>query len=151
MRSLPGRQKILHLFINLTRWLHTVHTLSLLAPPPAAMLMQSFYRPSPYSGKCVLYDAGYQACNGLYHDFLSAGNNNTDQCGQVELVLHFNSVRKAFQVPGRHLQELLDVYGLLHTLRPPGAICCASLHVSIHLKHTSEQHVTYRSAVHGLC
>ena len=61
-------------------------------------------------------------------------NNNGELYGQVQLVLHFNSVEKTFQVPGRHMQELLDVYGLLHTLKLTGAIQCASLHVSIHLK-----------------
>ncbi|DBA97113.1 TPA: hypothetical protein ACH3X1_014884 [Trebouxia sp. C0004] len=107
MKSLSGRQKVLQLFINLTRWLHTIHTLSLLPPPPPARLLETFFRPSPY-----------------------IVNSNGDQCGQVQLVLHFNSVEKTFQVPGRHMQELLDVYGLLHTLKLTGAIQCASLHVN---------------------
>ena len=76
----------------------------------------------------------YKVCNRLYLDFLSAVNGNGEQYGQVQLVLHFNSVEKTFQVPGRHMQELLDVYGLLHTLKLTGAIQCASLHVSIYLK-----------------
>lgn len=133
MKSPAGRQRILHLFINLTRWLHTIHALSLLAP----LLLPCLCRPStvrPLTGVSALYDAGSEVCNGLNHDFLSAGDHNTDQYGQVELVLHYNSVRKAFEVPGRHLQEMLDVYSLLHTLRPPDAIRCASLRVSIHLK-----------------
>lgn len=53
MRSLAGRQKVLQLFINLTRWLHTIHILSLLPPPPPARLMKTFFRPSPYNGECV--------------------------------------------------------------------------------------------------
>ena len=52
MKSLSGRQKVLQLFINLTRWLHTIHTLSLLPPPPPARLLDTFFRPSPYIGEC---------------------------------------------------------------------------------------------------
>ena len=66
---------------------------------------------------------------------LSAVNSTGDQYGQVQLVLHFNSVEKTSQVPRRHMQELLDVYGLLHTLKLSGAIQCASLRVSTYLKH----------------
>ena len=55
-----------------------------------------------------------------------AVNSNGEQYGQVQLVLHFNSVEKTFQVPGQHMQELLDVYGLLHTLKLTGAIQCAA-------------------------
>ncbi|DBB08149.1 TPA: hypothetical protein ACH3X3_008337 [Trebouxia sp. C0006] len=54
MKSLSGRRKVLHLFINLTRWLHTVHTLCLLPPPPPARLMEPFHRPSPYAGKHIM-------------------------------------------------------------------------------------------------
>ena len=63
---------------------------------------------------------------------LSAVNNCEEQYGQVQLMLHFNSVEKGFHVPGRHMQELLDVYGLLQQLRHPGTIQCASMHVSTH-------------------
>ena len=80
---------------------------------------------------------GCEGCTRLHLDFLSAVNSNEGQYGQVQLVLHFNSVEKTFQVPGRHMQELLDVYGLLHTLKLTGAIQCASFQVSIHL----EQHL----------
>ncbi len=62
---------------------------------------------------------------------MSAVDSNKEQYGQVQLVLRFNSVEKSFSVPGRHIQELLDVYGLLHKLRPPGAVQCTSLQVSI--------------------
>ena len=51
VKSLSGRQKVLQLFINLTRWLHTIHTLSLLPPPPPARIMETFFRPSPYNGE----------------------------------------------------------------------------------------------------
>ena len=78
---------------------------------------------------------GCQVCSWLYVGGLSGVNSNGNQYGQVQLVLHFNSVEKTFQVPGRHMQELLDVYGLLHTLKLSGATRCAGLRVSIHLKH----------------
>ena len=77
---------------------------------------------------------GCEVCNRLYLGGLSAVNSNGYQYGQVQLVLHFNLVEKTFQVPGRHMQELLDVYGLLHTLKLTSAIQYAILHVSIHLK-----------------
>ncbi len=51
MKSLSGQRKVLHLFINLTRWLHTVHTLHLLPLPLPARLLKHFYRQAPYSGK----------------------------------------------------------------------------------------------------
>ena len=54
MKSLSGRQKVLHLFINLTRWLHTVHTLCLLPLPPPARLMEPFHRRLPYTGKHIM-------------------------------------------------------------------------------------------------
>lgn len=77
---------------------------------------------------------GCEVCNRLYLGSLSAVSSSGEHYGQVQLVLHFNSVEKTFQVPGRHMQELLDVYGLLHTLKLTGAIQCASLHVSIQVK-----------------
>lgn len=43
MRSSLGRRKVLQRFINITRWLHTVHTLRLLPPPPPARLMKPFF------------------------------------------------------------------------------------------------------------
>ncbi|KAL0032436.1 hypothetical protein WJX77_000530 [Trebouxia sp. C0004] len=48
MVDLPGRQHVVKLFINLVRWLRTVHVLSLLPPPPPARLLEPFMRPSPY-------------------------------------------------------------------------------------------------------
>ncbi len=68
---------------------------------------------------------------------MSSVKRNEEQYGHVQLLLHFNSVEKTFQVPGRHIQELLDVYGLLHDLKPPGAIQCASLEVSIRLNKSA--------------
>ena len=64
-------------------------------------------------------------------DSVSAVDSNEEQYGQVQLLLHFNSVEKSFAVPGQRMQELLDVYGLLHKLRSPGTVRCSSLHVSI--------------------
>ena len=54
MVDLLGRQRIVKLFINLIRWLRTVHELSLLPPPPPAQLLEPFKRPSPYPGKIYI-------------------------------------------------------------------------------------------------
>ena len=83
---------------------------------------------------CCKIWCGCEVCNRCDLKSLLAVNSNGEQYGTVQLLLHFNSVEKTFQVPGQHVQELLDVYGLLHTLKLPGAIQCASLHVSIHVK-----------------
>ena len=61
---------------------------------------------------------------------MSALDSNEEQYDHVQLLLHFNSVEKLFWVPGRRIQELLNVYGLLHKLEPPGAVQCTSLQVS---------------------
>ena len=50
MVDMLGRQRIVRLFINLTRWIRTVHVLRLLPPPPPAQLLVPFYRLSPYPG-----------------------------------------------------------------------------------------------------
>ena len=86
---------------------------------------------------CCSLQCGYEVCNRLFLGSMSAVNSDGEDYGQVELVLHFNSVEKIFAVPGQHMQELLDVYGLLQILKLTGAIQCATLHVSIHL----EQHL----------
>ena len=49
--SVSGRRKVVKLFINLTRWVHTVHAMNLLPPPPPAPLADTFSRPSPYPGE----------------------------------------------------------------------------------------------------
>ncbi|DBA79689.1 TPA: hypothetical protein ACH3X1_008362 [Trebouxia sp. C0004] len=102
MVDLAGRQHVVK-FINLVRWLRTVHVLSLLPPPPPARLLEPFKRPSPYPD-----EAGHQQ-------------------SEVEITLRFKGVEKRFTVPGKHLQELVDVYGLLQHLQLSGAIRCASL------------------------
>ncbi|KAL0025669.1 hypothetical protein WJX77_002816 [Trebouxia sp. C0004] len=48
MADLVDRQCIVKLFINLIRWLRTVHVLCLLPPPPLAQLLVPFKRLSPY-------------------------------------------------------------------------------------------------------
>ncbi|KAL0035830.1 hypothetical protein WJX77_004656 [Trebouxia sp. C0004] len=106
MVDLAGRQHVVKLFINLVRWLRTVHVLSLLPPPPPARLLEPFKRPSPYPAD----EAGHQQ-------------------SEVEITLRFKGVEKRFTVPGKHLQELVDVYGLLQHLQLSGAIRCASLEV----------------------
>ncbi len=50
MVDMLGRQRIVRLFINLTRWIRTVHVLRLLPPPPPAQLLVPFHRLSPYPG-----------------------------------------------------------------------------------------------------
>ena len=52
------------------------------------------------------------------------------QQSEVEITLGFKGVTKRFTAPGHHVQELLDVYGLLQHLQLPGAIRCTSLQVS---------------------
>ena len=57
---------------------------------------------------------------------LFAADEAGHQQSEVEVTLHFRGVEKSFAVPGQHLQELLDVYGLLQHLDKynvlPGAI-----------------------------
>ncbi len=50
MVDMLGRQRIVRLFINLTRWIRTVHVLRLLPPTPPAQLLVPFHRLSPYPG-----------------------------------------------------------------------------------------------------
>ncbi len=54
MVDLVGRQRVVKLFINLTRWLRTVHTLRLLPPTPPAQLLVPFHRLSPYPGDLLM-------------------------------------------------------------------------------------------------
>ena len=54
MVDLVGRQRIVKLFINLIRWLRTVHVLCLLPPPPPAQLFVPFKRLSPYPGNLLI-------------------------------------------------------------------------------------------------
>ena len=122
------------------------HTcIELAPPPPPARRMKSFFRSSPYGGECfslvcwpvAVCNVAMRSAIGFFLGSMSAVNSDGEDYGQVELVLHFNSVEKIFAVPGQHMQELLDVYSLLQTLKLTGAIQCATLHVSIHL----EQHL----------
>ena len=57
---------------------------------------------------------------------LFAADEAGHQHSEVEITLHFRGVEKRFAVPGQHLQELLDVYGLLQHLLLPGAVRCKS-------------------------
>ena len=61
---------------------------------------------------------------------LSAVDEAGHQQSEVEINLGSKGVEKRFTVPGQHLQELLDVYGLLQHLQLSGAIRCTSLKVS---------------------
>ncbi len=62
--------------------------------------------------------------------FWYAADEAGHQQSEVEITLLFKAVEKQFSVPGQHLQELLDVYGLLQHLHLSGAVCCKSLEVS---------------------
>ena len=61
---------------------------------------------------------------------LFAADETGHQQREVEITLRFKGAEKRFTVPGQHLQELLDVYGLLQHLQLSGAIRCTSLEVS---------------------
>lgn len=142
MRSLSGRQKVLQLFINLTRWLHTVHALSLLPPPPAAILMKTFFRPSPYSGECPSLVSCWPSavCNVAIRSaigftlILCLQSTATGRIMVKWSWFFILILSKRHSESLGNMQELLDVYGLLHTLKLTGAIQCARLLVSIHLK-----------------
>ena len=113
---------MLQLFINLTPWLHTIHALSLLPGPSSCKTYEELFPADTIQWQvsfssmlaCCSLQCGYEVCNRLYLDCLFAVNGNGEQYGQVQLVPHFNSVEKTFQVSGQHMQEL---YGLLHTLK----------------------------------
>jgi hypothetical protein len=49
-RDLPGRCKALLTFINITRWLRTLHCLRVLPPSPTLTLLEEVERPSPFQG-----------------------------------------------------------------------------------------------------
>ena len=61
---------------------------------------------------------------------LFAADEAGHQQSEVEITLGFKGVEKRFTVPGQHVQELVDVYGLLQHLQLSGAIRCTSLKVS---------------------
>ena len=48
---------------------------------------------------------------------------------EVEITLGFKGVQKQISIPGQHVQELLDVYGLLQHLQLSGTVQCKSLQV----------------------
>ncbi len=53
--SVHGRQQTLQLFINLTRWVRSVHDLHLLPPAPGLEMYTEHQRVNPYSeGKLQL-------------------------------------------------------------------------------------------------
>lgn len=60
---------------------------------------------------------------------LFAADKAGNQQSEVEITLGFKGVEKRFTVPGQHVQELLDVHGLLQHLQLSGAIRCTSLKV----------------------
>ncbi len=60
--NMAGRLKLVHIMINITRWLRTVKTLSLLPPSPPAPLFEDFSRFFPYNCECEKWQIG--ACWG---------------------------------------------------------------------------------------
>ena len=61
-----------------------------------------------------------------------------EEYGTVGILMHRHHLKKQFQVPHKHLQELLDVYGMLKEHQPPNAIMC---------KEVKVRHSTYCSLV----
>ena len=55
---------------------------------------------------------------------LFAADEAANQQSEVQITLGIKGVDKGFIVPGQHLQELLDVYGLLQHLQVSSAIRC---------------------------
>eukprot|EP00611_Tribonema_gayanum_P029428 TRINITY_DN786_c0_g1_i1.p1 TRINITY_DN786_c0_g1~~TRINITY_DN786_c0_g1_i1.p1 ORF type:complete len:750 (-),score=93.69 TRINITY_DN786_c0_g1_i1:75-2021(-) len=112
-----GRRNALLTFINIIRWLRTVHTMSLLPPAPVLTFLQPVYRPSPYI-----------SARGL-------------QLPDSELVLHHSAVFKTVWVPPAYVQDMLDVYGMLNT-GIAGALRCSSFKIGdtpIQLEHPMRQ------------
>ena len=54
------------------------------------------------------------------------------------ILMHRHYLNKKFQVPHKHLQELLDVYQMLKEYQPPNAIVCEEVKV---------RHSTYCSLI----
>lgn len=163
MVSPAGRQAVVELFINLTRWVRTIDVLKLLPHPPPAPLLVPFYRQSPYPGACnnpeqgiaLLLPFSYRvhadgavigaaACSLCLHtngqspllsrsSLLCPPNNAlsgyADVSDDVRITLHNDYVEKVVTVPRNHLQQLVDVYAMLDSLRLPDARCCKRLQV----------------------
>eukprot|EP00611_Tribonema_gayanum_P032690 TRINITY_DN987_c0_g1_i2.p1 TRINITY_DN987_c0_g1~~TRINITY_DN987_c0_g1_i2.p1 ORF type:complete len:367 (-),score=73.78 TRINITY_DN987_c0_g1_i2:165-1265(-) len=89
----PGRRRALLIFINITRWLRTIHVLRLLPPSPVLPLLQPMPRTSPFPG------------------------------GSTTMTMHRRSVHKVMVMPTDRVQMLLDVYGMLSTGRPCTVRC----------------------------
>lgn len=101
--DLLGRRKLLMTFINITRWIRTLHHLRILPFCPFRML-QPLTRRSPYDGEETTI-----------------------------VTMHLTSVVKVISVPPDHLQNQVDVYGMLCKGVDggvPGAVRCESISVS---------------------
>ena len=141
-----GRQHLLRLFINLTRWVRTIAVLKLL-PPAAPCATAGALRPAvTLPGWVQQLQQGImlpllgRACAQCHEDVAkgqalvscvladplpgSAGVNV-----DVVLTLHNDYVKKVALVPTEHLQQLLDVYTMLRALMLPNCILCTRFQV----------------------
>ena len=154
-RDLPGRCKALLTFINITRWVRTLHHLRVLPPRPTLMLLEAVERPSPFQGRCAsciewtvmvnccvksignsmpMLRFNYAPCLllqllNLLASFPSNAGVVSVLCPPTVMTLHLRSVEKRVSIPTSHLQGLLDVYGMLSSCNIPGAISCERLKV----------------------
>ena len=101
--NLLGRRKVLMMFINIARWVHTVHHLDILPSTPLKLL-HGEVRTSPHDGM-----------------------------DKSLVTMHLTSVEKIISVPPNYLQTQVNVYGMLAAGVPggvPGAVKCSVLKVS---------------------
>lgn len=78
-----GRAELVKTFVNVIRWIYTVHRQELIGGLSLHNFYAPFRRPSPY------------------------------EIGEVEITLFGNHVKKLFKVPTEHLDTLLHVYRVL--------------------------------------
>ncbi|KAG5175349.1 hypothetical protein JKP88DRAFT_265861 [Tribonema minus] len=92
-----GRRRALRTFINITRWVRTIHELNLLPPKPVLPLLTTVDRPSPYTGTC---------------------HSSSEMCGWTQMTMHLRSVVKEMSTPTERVPLLLEVYRMLSLAMP---------------------------------
>ncbi|KAG5181104.1 hypothetical protein JKP88DRAFT_246306 [Tribonema minus] len=111
-----GRRDAILTFINITRWLRSVHELSLLPPRPLLTLMKAVTRPSPHTlGDVMMSD--------------------------TEITMTFRFVSKTVWVPTTYIYVMLKVYGMLNA-GIGGALHCKNMKINgrrIELEHPMQQ------------
>eukprot|EP00611_Tribonema_gayanum_P023654 TRINITY_DN5017_c0_g1_i1.p1 TRINITY_DN5017_c0_g1~~TRINITY_DN5017_c0_g1_i1.p1 ORF type:complete len:591 (+),score=71.53 TRINITY_DN5017_c0_g1_i1:38-1810(+) len=116
MGTSQGRRDAILTFINITRWLRTVHELSLLPPRPMLTLLKAVTRPSPYTlGDVMMSD--------------------------TEITMTFRFVSKTVWVPTTYIYVMLKVYGMLNA-GIGGALHCNNMKINrsrIELEHPMQQ------------